>query len=85
VDGLLWLLWVKPGQRLWAEPACSSPSQYPQGCGWRNGPSPGGLRGQGERGHWSCGPSRHPRVGVQSSSWAPCRPPALLSWSTGAS
>lgn len=60
MDELLLLLWVKPRQRLWAELACSSPSQYLQGRGWRNVPNPGGLRGRGERGHQPCGASSIP-------------------------
>lgn len=86
-DLLLLLLWVKPGQRLWAEPASSSTSQYPWDCGQRNGPSPGGVQGQGERGHQPCGAA--PKGGGTTQApqlcWAPYWPPALLFWSTGPS
>lgn len=61
------LLWVKPGQRLWAEPACSSPSRYLQGPPLEEWPQPWQSAGTGRH------LPRHPRVGVQ-----PGAPPAPL-------
>lgn len=84
---MLLLLWVKPGQRLWAEPASSSSCQYPWDYGQRNGPSPGGVHGQVERGcqPWGAAPKGGGTTQAPQLCWALYWPPALLLWHTGPS